>query len=53
MKALFPKQSTAADFFIGVLNEGKSTIDTSSVGTGKTVVASYITKELNRPVAVI
>jgi len=53
MKALFPKQSTAADFFIGVLNKGISTIDTSSVGTGKTVVASYIAKELGRPVAVI
>ena len=53
MKALFPKQSTAADFFIGVLNEGKCTIDSSSVGTGKTVVASHIAKELDRPVAVI
>jgi len=53
MKALFPKQSTAADFFIEALNKGKSTIDTSSVGTGKTVVASYVSKELGRPIAVI
>ena len=53
MKALFPKQRTAADFFIDVLGQGKSTMDTSSVGTGKTVVASYVAKELARPVAVI
>ena len=46
MKALFPKQSIAADFFIGALKKGRSTIDTSSVGTGKTVVASYIAKIL-------
>ena len=46
MKALFPKQRTAADFFIDVLGQGKSTMDTSSVGTGKTVVASYIAKTL-------
>ena len=53
MKALFPKQRTAADFFIDVLGQGKSTMDTSSVGTGKTVVASYVAKELARPVAVV
>ena len=53
MKALYPKQGTAADFFINALSNGKSTIDTSSVGTGKTVVASHISKELGRPVAVI
>ena len=53
MKALFPKQRTAADFFINALSDGKSTIDTSSVGTGKTVVASHISKELGRPIAVI
>lgn len=53
MKALYPKQGTAADFFIEALKKGKSTIDTSSVGTGKTVVACYVTKQLNKPVAVI
>ena len=50
MKALFPKQRTVTPTFIDVLGQGKSTMDTSSVGTGKTVVASYVAKELAVPV---
>ena len=53
MKVLYPKQQEAADFFIATLSSGKCSIDTSSVGTGKTVVAAYIAKELGCPVAVI
>ena len=46
MKALYPKQEEAARFFVNAIRSGKNTIDTSSVGTGKTVVASYIAKDL-------
>ena len=53
MKTLFPKQKEAADFFIANLKEGQSTLDASAVGTGKTVVAAAIAKELECPVAVI
>ena len=53
MKALYPKQGEAADFFLNVLMDGDNTIDTSSVGTGKTVVAAELAHQLNRPVAVI
>tara|TARA_R110002020_G_scaffold60141_1_gene163286 strand:- start:7730 stop:9022 length:1293 start_codon:yes stop_codon:yes gene_type:complete len=53
MKTLFPKQKEAADFFIANLKEGQSTLDASAVGTGKTVVAAAIAKDLECPVAVI
>lgn len=53
MKTLFPKQVEAKNFFVAKLQEGTSTIDTSAVGTGKTVVAAHIAKELDCPVAVI
>ena len=53
MKTLFPKQVEAADFFLTALMGGINTVDTSSVGTGKTVVAAFIADQLNRPVAVI
>ena len=59
MKTLFPTQATAAKRFIHHLSEGRHTLDSSDVGTGKTVVAAYIAKQLkdNRqlalPVAVI
>lgn len=53
MKTLYPPQQKAADFFIECLRADKNTLDTSDVGTGKTVVAAYIAKSLGRPVAVI
>lgn len=53
MKTLYPKQQEAADFFLSVLRDGKNTLDSSDVGTGKTVVASYIAKHIGRPIAVI
>ncbi len=53
MKALYPKQGEAADFFLSVLIDGGNTIDTSSVGTGKTVVAAELAYQQNQPVAVI
>ena len=53
MKTLFPKQKEAADFFIKNLKKNQSTLDASAVGTGKTVVAAAIAKELGGPVAVI
>jgi len=53
MKALFPRQKGTWAFFVEKLAEGTSTIDTSSVGTGKTVVAAAIAETLECPVAVI
>ena len=53
MKALYPKQGEAASFFIKRLTSGGNSMDTSSVGTGKTVVAAYIARELKRPIAII
>jgi len=53
VKTLFPKQVEAKNFFVAKLQKGTSTIDTSAVGTGKTVVAAHIAKELECPVAVI
>ena len=53
MRTLFPKQKEAADFFVKVLEEGRNTFDASSVGTGKTVVACHIAKQLGVPVAVV
>ena len=53
MKTLFQKQEEAKQFFVDCLNRKINTLDSSSVGTGKTVVAAHIAKELDRPVAVL
>lgn len=53
MKTLFKKQQEAADFFLRGLRKGVNTLDSSDVGTGKTVVAAHIANVLKRPVAVI
>ena len=57
MKTLFPTQAAAAKRFLHHLLDGRHTLDSSDVGTGKTVVAAHIAKELKRqlasPVAVI
>tara|TARA_Y100001972_G_scaffold124805_1_gene174781 strand:- start:261 stop:1562 length:1302 start_codon:yes stop_codon:yes gene_type:complete len=53
MKALYPKQAEAVSFFLDALKARRNTIDTSSVGTGKTVVAAHLAKQLGKPVAVI
>ena len=53
MKTLYEKQQEAFDFFIAKQRAGSNTLDTSHVGTGKTIVACHLAKVLNRPVAVI
>ena len=53
MKTLFEKQKEACDFFLSRQRDNTNTIDTSSVGTGKTVVAAHLAKGLGVPVAVI
>ena len=53
MKNLFPAQSKVTDFFEEKLRGNKNTLDSSSVGTGKTVVAAHLALRLDRPVAVM
>ena len=53
MKTLYPKQQEAFDFFLAKHKLDLNSLDTSHVGTGKTVVAAHLAKTLNRPVAVL
>lgn len=53
MKTLYEKQQEAFDFFLAKHKMGLNSLDTSHVGTGKTIVACHLAKFLNRPVAVI
>jgi superfamily II DNA or RNA helicase len=53
MKKLYPKQQEAFDFFLAKHKLGLNSLDTSHVGTGKTIVACHLAKILKKPVAVI
>jgi superfamily II DNA or RNA helicase len=53
MKTLYPKQNDAKEFFICCHKYGVNTLDSSSVGTGKTVVAVHLARDLGKPVAVL
>jgi hypothetical protein len=53
MKTLYLPQMKAAERFLDNLKKGNHTLDTSEVGTGKTVVAAYLAKQLGMRVAVI
>lgn len=52
-KTLFPKQHQARDFFLKRLQSGGNTLDSSQMGTGKTVVACHLARDYGKPVAVI
>ena len=53
MKSLYLKQEESKGFFIVAHTKGQNTLDTSSVGTGKTVVAAHLALDWDGPVAVI
>jgi hypothetical protein len=53
MKSLFLKQEESKGFFVAAHTKGQNTLDTSSVGTGKTVVAAHLALDWDGPVAVI
>jgi len=53
MKKLYPKQQEAFEFFLAKHRLDLNSLDTSHVGTGKTVVAAHLAKVLKRPVAVL
>ena len=46
MKKLFPPQQKAHDFFAETLSSGKNTLDSSQMGTGKTVVGVRLARTL-------
>lgn len=46
MKELFPKQSEAHSFFVDKLLDRFNTLDSSQMGTGKTVVGSQVARTL-------
>tara|TARA_R100001015_G_C4635334_1_gene204717 strand:+ start:1325 stop:2734 length:1410 start_codon:yes stop_codon:yes gene_type:complete len=46
MKKLFPKQEIAHDFFVQRLINGGNSLDSSQMGTGKTVVGARLAKTL-------
>lgn len=52
-KTLFPKQEDAYTFFTAELESGRNTLDTSDVGTGKTIVAAHLARQWGGPVAVV
>jgi hypothetical protein len=46
MKTLFPPQEKAKNFFLNRLRGWKNTLDSSQMGTGKTVVGAHIARTL-------
>jgi len=46
MKTLFDAQQRVADIFLDAHLAGKNTLDSSDMGTGKTVVAGWLSREL-------
>lgn len=53
MKTLFPNQVKAKDFLLQVLRSQRGALDGSLTGTGKTVVAAHLARELGVPVLVV
>jgi SNF2 family DNA or RNA helicase len=53
MKTLYPAQQTALEFFVQAQNKGQGTLDSSVVGTGKTVVSAHLIQSLGQPFAVV
>lgn len=53
MKTLFPKQQESVDFLCAALNKHNGALDSSLTGTGKTVVACAVARQMKVPVAVI
>tara|TARA_R100001163_G_scaffold42965_1_gene32435 strand:- start:6266 stop:7600 length:1335 start_codon:yes stop_codon:yes gene_type:complete len=52
-KVLFPPQVQAVLFFLKVLLSGRNTLDSSNMGTGKTIVACHLARDYGKPVAII
>ena len=52
-KVLFPPQVQAVLFFLKVLLSGRNTLDSSHMGTGKTIVACHLARDYGKPVAII
>ena len=52
-KTLFPPQVQAVLFFLKRLLSGGNTLDSSNMGTGKTIVACHLARDYGKPVAII
>lgn len=46
MKTLFDRQQQAHDFFVQRISDGGNSLDSSQMGTGKTVVGAQVAKTL-------
>jgi len=53
MKKLFPKQRESVDRLKESLRIYGGALDSSQTGVGKTVIASYVARELDCPVVVV
>jgi hypothetical protein len=51
--SLFPRQVDAKNRLLELLCEQRAAVDASDMGTGKTLVAANVAKELGRPFAVV